>query len=75
MPSHQELAGHQKKTVKKAGHWSRFGKFKVAVKKTLRPDYRGTSAMRDNGADPKPRKKTPYELRDQELKTEESKLA
>ena len=61
--------------MKKAGHWSRFGKFKVATKKTLRPDYRGTSTMGDNDAGPKPRKKTPYKLRDQELKTEESKLA
>ena len=75
LPSHQVPAGYQVKTVKKARHRSRFGKSKVVTEKTQRPNYKGASTMDYSVAGPRPKKKTPYELRDQNLKTEEGNLA
>ena len=74
LSSHQEPVEQQKKTGKKAGHWAKAGKFKVAAKIPVKSDRSGKSAMRDNEAGPKPKKKTPYELRDEGLKTERSKF-
>ena len=75
LPSHQEPVGRQAKTAKKAGRWSRFGKFKVDTKKALGHDHRSTSTKKHRDDAIKPRKKTPYELRDQELKIDEGRRA
>ena len=73
--NHQEPVEQQKKTGKKASHWTKTGKFKVTTKKPGEPNSKDKSARRDNEAGPKLSKKTPYELRDEELKPEGSKLS
>ena len=65
----------QAKTGEKVGHRSKFGRFKADTKKTQGSNHRGTTTMKHRDVGPRPRKKTPYELRDQELKAEESELA
>ena len=72
--NHQEPAAHQAETGKKAGHRFRVEKIKIDTVETQGPDHGGAAAMRHREAGPRSRKKTLYELRDQELKTEESKL-
>ena len=41
LPSHQEFIENQVKTMKKPGHWSRFGKFRIETKKTQGSDHMG----------------------------------
>ena len=47
------------------------GKFKVDTKKTQGPSHGSTSTNKHRDAALKSREKTPYELRNQELKMEE----
>ena len=71
LPSHQELAGIQLKTMEKRSRWSIFGKFKVDSEKTLETNYRSNACKKCRGAAVTPRTINPYELRNQELKMEE----
>ena len=80
LPALQELPGHQEaseakvKATKKAGRWSKFGKFKVETKKTQETNGTGSTSRRRRKHKPKSRFTEPYKTRNQELKnvTEEA---
>ena len=78
MPTLQELTSYQKpveqqkRSRKKASNWAKSGKFKVTNKKPGKPNSQNQTVRRHNEARPKSSKKTPYELRDEELKTEKN---
>ena len=71
LPSHQELVGNQVRITKKPGRWSRFGRFRVDVKKTQGSNQMCNTTKKRREAASTPRKMNPHELCDQELKIEE----
>ena len=75
LPSHQEPVENHVKTTKNPGHWSRFGKFRVRNKKTQGSNHMGRITKKRMTTAATPKKISPYELRDQELKIEEGKRA
>ena len=75
LPSQQQIVGNQVKSTKKPSHWPRFGKFRVETKKTQGTDHKGNTTKKRSGTASTTGKINPYELRDQELKTEEDKQA
>ena len=71
--SYQKPVEQQKRNRKKASNWAKSGKFKVTNKKPGEPNSQNQTVRRHNEARPKSSEKTPYELRDEELKTEKIK--
>ena len=75
LSSRQEPVGNHVKITKNPGRWSRFGKFRVKIKKTQGPNHMGHTTKKRMNTATTPRKINPYELRDQELRIEEGKRA
>ena len=57
LSNHQEPAAKQAKARKKAGHRSKFGKFKVDTEKTQGSNHRVSATMKHRDAGLRPRKK------------------
>ena len=75
LPSHQDHGGDKEDTAKKPRHWSRFEKFRVGTRKTQGAYHMDNTSKKSRETVLTLRKTNPYELRDQELKTEGGKQA